>query len=117
MIIIGLCSVNAPVLSDDIVSQSSVWVCVNRDCPMMGLQPPRGVTWEEVVSIRVCNFLLIEGKYFMCVMLLFCVLSPTYTTVLCLYKVSVPAIHCTAISLTLYLLPMCSIALLQNTKM
>ena len=28
----------------------------------MGLQPPRGVTREEVVNICVCNFLLIEGK-------------------------------------------------------
>ena len=31
---------------------------------MVGLQPPRGVTWEEVVSIYGCNFLLIEGKYY-----------------------------------------------------
>ena len=54
MIIIGLCGVNPSVLSDDIVRQSSVWTCV-CDCPMMGLQHPRGVTREEVV----CNFLLI----------------------------------------------------------
>ena len=29
---------------------------------MMGLQPPRGVTREEVVSICACDFLPIEGK-------------------------------------------------------
>ena len=35
----------------------------------MCLQPPRGVAREEVVHIFVCNFLLIEGKNYMCDMM------------------------------------------------
>ena len=35
---------------------------------MMCVQPPRGVTWEEVVNVCVCNFLLIEGKNYVCVL-------------------------------------------------
>ena len=40
-----MCGVN-PLVSDDIVGQSTA--------PMMGLQPPRGVTWEEVAHSFFC---------------------------------------------------------------
>ena len=49
---------------------------------MMGFQPPRGVTREEVISICVCDFLLIEGK--MCLYVYVCaVYVNTYSVCLC----------------------------------